>query len=100
MIVQDGTGDGAGAGALSEPLLLRGKSEWSKKLLDNWCAVPPRRPPTPHPRRTHAAPTPQVIRSWWPDPTHNTPPASSPIPYPTGSRILLLQIRSPLRHHP
>ena len=79
MIVQDGTGDGAGAGALSEPLLLRGKSEWSKKLLDNWCAVPPRRPPTPHPRRTHAAGHPQLVAR--PHPQHATRIQPHPLPY-------------------
>eukprot|EP00966_Prymnesium_polylepis_P110086 2547196-Prymnesium_polylepis.1 len=35
-LAQDATGDGAGGGALSEPLLLRGKSEWSAKLLEAW----------------------------------------------------------------
>ena len=38
IVLQDASGDGAGGGVLSEPLLLRGKSRWSAKLLTNWWA--------------------------------------------------------------
>ena len=34
--LQDAGGDGMGGGVLSEPLLIRGKSDWSKKFLDDW----------------------------------------------------------------
>ena len=34
--LQDAGGDGMGGGVLSEPLILRGKSAWSQKLLDDW----------------------------------------------------------------
>lgn len=32
IVVQDGSGDGMGTGVLTEPILVRGKSEWSRKL--------------------------------------------------------------------
>ena len=36
ILPQDDAGDGAGAGLLTEPLVLRGKSEWSRTLLATW----------------------------------------------------------------
>jgi hypothetical protein len=32
--LQDESGDGMGTGVLSEPLLIRGKTEWSRRLLE------------------------------------------------------------------
>ncbi len=34
--LQDGSGDGMGTGVLTEPILIRGKTEWSRKLLEQW----------------------------------------------------------------
>ena len=36
IVLQDAEGDGMGTGALAEPILIRGKSEWSRKLLEDW----------------------------------------------------------------
>ena len=36
IVPQDVGGDGGGTGALSAPLLLRGKSDWSARLLQEW----------------------------------------------------------------
>ena len=36
VVLQDAGGDGMGNGVLTEPLILRGKSAWSKKLLEDW----------------------------------------------------------------
>ena len=32
VVVQDSSGDGIGSGVLNEPILIRGKSEWSREL--------------------------------------------------------------------
>jgi len=36
IVLQDTSGDGTGTGVLTEPLLIRGKSEWSKRFLEQW----------------------------------------------------------------